>query len=811
LEKSACFKIKFLFFNTKESISLSQFEDLFNQVQRGLLLLKNHLDLFQKRNSYQLRLLKISNAMHYSASSDNLQSHLKQLEQVNEELRLYSFSNEIDAASSAAAKSNTSKNVLNIVCSVHSTQFKFNLIISANDCVGDLKAIVREILIRIFKSNSTNCSAESESSSSQDEKNTFTSPNPSSIIIKYFFLGIHLCVNNSESKKYLVNLLVFFSRDSKYLTFNSVFLTNPLLVKYNQHLFTKAYKQIIALNLTSKDLASILKSVNENEDNFYVKITANGQDFTTLMNNNTSIDSKFIHEFGLKDMQTIVLTLHTTQAASNGGPTLLIKKECIPMLILAQEPHFSNLFQLVSLTCLFKSHLNSASELGLRKKCLNLSCKLWKIIVLIPTDKAYINSIKTSPELHLTRLVARLSAPVQVKQTELANTTAENGGSDLFHVFSPISLDSTPYQLLYYLQIFEIVFIQSQIQKLDQDHPNEESIIKGLYRLLSILVAHLMQRKRTNFEKLMAPDGNKRNSSLTLEVLLECVLIVLRLLCNYLFENKSTTSGGGLSRTTNKLKHGLASESIAKVDDDDDDEITATELATEEEAAVTSETPPKRQKKVHTSAATNFYNNPQVSPYQTSFLAKLVNVPTLRVPVFKSMVAGDCDTFVNLVLNVQILASLTNNSVSFYNNSSSHLTSTSIELLFNSMQLVTSYLFGMSSAVASCSLFVPTSGQGDQADPSVKELRQNWLKCLLMIEHFKLSAQSESSSVDLSVAFRREACAWLYRTCVLADSGSSCRDNSNEELVEEKSAIKSTILSEMLDLLGLAVKSKPVS
>ncbi len=737
---------------------MAHFEELFNQVQRGLLLLKNHLDLFQKRNSYQLRLLKISNAMHYSATSDNLQSHLKQLEQVNEELRLYSFNNETSGNSSA--KSSSNKNVLNIVCNVHALQFKFNLMISGNDCVGDLKAITREILVRVFKSASSNNNS-SIGQESQDESDLFTSP-----------------LSNTTN-------------DSKYLTLNSVCLTNPLLVKYNQHLFRKAYKQIIALNTTSKELANLIKSINENEDGFYLKITANGQELSTT-SNNTSTDSKFIHEFGLKDTQTININLHYTQNAPSGSNSTRLDKECIPMLILAHEPHFSNLFQLVSLTCLFKSRLNSTNELGLRKKCLNLSCKLWKIIVLIPTDKAYLNAIKTSPEVHLIRLINHLSGS-EPKQTVL------DAGSDLFNVFSPISLDSTPYQLLYYLQIFEIVFRQTQIQQLDQDL-NEENIVKGLYKLLNLLVGYLLQKKRTNFDEFITPDDTKspRNSSLTLEILLECVLIVLRLLCNYLFENKPSR---GSNRASNKLKHGLVNESIERVEDE------ITELAIEDEAGAVGETPPKRQKKAHTSATTNFYNNPQVTPYHASFLAKLVNVPSLRVSVFNSMVEGDFNTFVNLILNIQVLASLTNNSVSFYNNNHSNLTTTSIELLFNSMQLVTSYLFSLNS-VASCSLFVVSNDP--EANLNVRNLRRNWLKCLLMIEHYKLSAQSEPN--DLSVAFRREACAWLYRMCVLSDNNSN---NSDENLTEEdnddKSVIKGTILGEMFDLLTLAVKSKPMN
>jgi RNase P protein component len=120
-----------------------------------------------------------------TAASDNLQSHLKQLEQVNEELRLYSFSSSSETTTSTSSSSskssannnNSSKNSLNLTCHVNSTPFKFNLIVSSNDCVGDLKAIVREIIARVIRSARIAMNA-SQQQEQQEQEIVFICPPP---------------------------------------------------------------------------------------------------------------------------------------------------------------------------------------------------------------------------------------------------------------------------------------------------------------------------------------------------------------------------------------------------------------------------------------------------------------------------------------------------------------------------------------------------------------------------------------------------------------------------------------------------------
>jgi hypothetical protein len=607
------------------------------------------------------------------------------------------------------------------------------------------------------------------------------------------------------------------NRDQKQpqLTFNSVHLTNPLLAKQNQQLFDKASQQLLG-HTTNKDLSNLIRSLTEEDEptatsgpentDFYLKISLNGHEFSTLANHTASADSKFIHELGagVKDA-TVQLTLcHATSAIATTSITTAnqqqqqqqqqqssqqqLDKNCIPMLILAKEPHFSNLFQLVSLTSLFKTSLsNESASSALKRKCLNLSCKLWKIIVLIPTDKTYLDVVRNDPQLHLTRLIVHLTS----------NNEQIHNNNDLFNVFSPMSLTATPYQLLYYLQIIEIVLRQRQIVAPVADNETD-SLVKELYKMLNLLVGYLVEKRRPTADlDHVLTRGQNIASSLTLDVLLECVLIVLRLLCNYLFEPRHHQSS-----TINSLKHGLAELSVVTTADHGQSDHEVVEVA----AAAGGETPPKRQKRVHSTNATNtttsFYTNPRVSPYHSSFLARLVHVPTLKPDLFKSMLDTNNDSsgFISVMLNVQCLAAVTNNSVSFYNNSSSQLTTTSIELLFNSMQLLTSCIFNYSCG----------SGSSGFDSAEVAGLRVNWLKCLLLIEHYKLSSPSGTSTVtsgdvDVSGAFRRECCAWLYRMCVLDEEARDWQQQSCG------GRIKAVVVNEMLDNLSLAIRTIPVS
>ena len=325
-----------------------------------------------------------------------------------------------------------------------------------------------------------------------------------------------------------------------------------------------------------------------------------------------------------------------------------------------------------------------------------------------------------------------------------------------------------------------------------------------------------MATKSIQFDELLNKTSSiqQAKSTLAFNVLLECVLIVLRLLCNYLFVLKPLPCN--VYNNTKRLKHGITSNEDVDGDQIDASMKTAIDevdlIVEDEDQPATNrssnETPPKRHKKSH--STTTFHSASQSTPYQSSFLAKLNQIPSLKVHRFRQMIESNAETFVRLMLKIQALAALNHSTVTFYNNNS-HMPGTSIELLFNSMQMLSSYLFSSSvdESHAKKSVF---------SEEKVVALRQNWLKCLMLVEHYRslsgTSSSGEGSSgagVDINATFRREACAWLYRMCSLDDTEEDSEvivvDNVRQPLV----GVRRIILDEMFSLLNLAVNSKPVS
>jgi len=182
-----------------DQINAENFEIAFEIVQRGILLLKNHLDIFQRRHSFQLRVMQLksdtTNADH-SHANDSLFffSHMKILQQttndylnrmfklnafnisdlnmsfnpfVNDLTRVApSFGKESNQTNTTTATANSTTGAANtasssysqhlfitLVCHIIPTQFKFNLTLSLNDCLGDLKAMIREIILKTIKSS----------------------------------------------------------------------------------------------------------------------------------------------------------------------------------------------------------------------------------------------------------------------------------------------------------------------------------------------------------------------------------------------------------------------------------------------------------------------------------------------------------------------------------------------------------------------------------------------------------------------------------------------------------------------------------
>ena len=143
-------------------------EFTFEVVQRGLLLLRTHLDMFQRRHSFQLRLMQLNSE--HDSLNDSLFffSHLKILQQMSSDnitklFRLNAFNlnslfnlNSTFSPFTSLLKESgqaTQNLFITFVCNINPTQFKFNLTLSLNDCVGDLKAMIREIVLKTIKSS----------------------------------------------------------------------------------------------------------------------------------------------------------------------------------------------------------------------------------------------------------------------------------------------------------------------------------------------------------------------------------------------------------------------------------------------------------------------------------------------------------------------------------------------------------------------------------------------------------------------------------------------------------------------------------
>lgn len=171
-----------------DQFSIDNLEYTFEIVQRGILLLKTHLDIFQRRHSFQLRLIQLNSDANRDDNEEERRanenlfffSHMKILQQttsdyLNRMFKLNMFNtNDLNAsfnpfvndatrvAASFGKESNQpattttpqSHNLfITLVCHINPTQFKFNLTLSLNDCVGDLKAMIREIVLKTIKSS----------------------------------------------------------------------------------------------------------------------------------------------------------------------------------------------------------------------------------------------------------------------------------------------------------------------------------------------------------------------------------------------------------------------------------------------------------------------------------------------------------------------------------------------------------------------------------------------------------------------------------------------------------------------------------
>ena len=185
-----------------------------------------------------------------------------------------------------------------------------------------------------------------------------------------------------------------------------------------------------------------------------------------------------------------------------------------------------------------------------------------------------------------------------------------------------------------------------------------------------------------------------------------------------------------------------------------------------------------------------------------SIFRKFLNsLPQIKFDLLKELLSDKNTTqmpesFIHLILDLQILASV-NSEVSFEESKN--------ELLFYSMLLLTGCLFNKSteSAETEDNMRLNGNNQNDlKLDEQFKSIlieeklkikRINWFKYLLLIEN-KTNLAKKSS-------FKKEACAWLFRICLL-------EQNQNQLLGIEDCPLLEIFLIELLSLLTVSINFK---
>jgi hypothetical protein len=483
---------------------------------------------------WQLKSLSTNNTTNSDLSNIQLLNHTSLLEQVNAESSLslsspFSMITNEDKSKlpsiilkqcqqkeapfeqfesiNSNSKVQSNSNLINLVCHINPTQYKFILRIGTNECVGDLRAIIREIILRNIQT-------------AIDDKRHHSSTSSSSspvTISKYIF-------NN--------NKLSVIKDDESNLDFN------PL---YN--------------SMTS----GLLKNIIDNEDNFYIKLYTNSNEIiqppppppppqslspkttsndglssfnsATCINPSGSLlaDMKFLSDLDFKDTQSIYISLYCSTNVSNNNnnnknKTNRLCKECIPMVILSKQEHFNRLLNLLNVLSELEISLdlknrnnndnessvtneNDTSEF-LHSKSKYLASKVWQVIGMLPTNRIIYDLIIKRPDWYLEQMTLAFSTCS--KKNQMIHFSSDNETPSFNLHF--------PYQLLYFLQIIMII---------NNNEQNVTSIDKHLWpnHLYKLLVA-------ISNELTFQFDDENTNKP----VLFEYFLITLKLFSSHLFQ-----------------------------------------------------------------------------------------------------------------------------------------------------------------------------------------------------------------------------------------------------------------------------------
>jgi hypothetical protein len=189
-------------------------------------------------------------------------------------------------------------------------------------------------------------------------------------------------------------------------------------------------------------------------------------------------------------------------------------------------------------------------------------------------------------------------------------------------------------------------------------------------------------------------------------------------------------------------------------------------------------------------------NNNKVE--EVSIFQKFLNsLPQIQFDLFNELLLDhganllSLEAFLTLIFDIQILAS-ENAEISFEDSKN--------ELLFYSMLLLTSCLFNKSFDAISLNGANSSENLVEEiknlfVDSKMKQKRLDWFKHLLLIE--------DRNSLSKKSLFKKEACAWIFRICLLEQDRNHFDENNSI-----KFSLLESFLIEILSLLTLAINSE---
>jgi len=295
-------------------------------------------------------------------------------------------------------------------------------------------------------------------------------------------------------------------------------------------------RELILVDLRTRQYNNTdLIKLQKNEDDYLFKYIVNGQELTQ------SMDCRLISESQIKETRIIHVTIicltnnnrqvssstsgsssssndseNNRQKATTFNRVNKLTHDVVPMIILSNEPHFSNLFFILNKISNYKTTGDSCSI-----TVQQLASKTWDIIILLPTNINLLN-VFTRPE-----------------------------NIPLFED------ESSTYKLLYNLQIIEIIpkycddlnsttiaiavlnstnFSENYKELLLVNNWKQKFIdMNGLKQLYGLFIKQMKY----------AFENNKWN-----EAFLDCLHIIMKLLVYYLIENRLTTSSSPISSSS---------------------------------------------------------------------------------------------------------------------------------------------------------------------------------------------------------------------------------------------------------------------